>query len=118
LSVGADALRLISFQGNEMRMTRAPNSVDSLAPDDLFVLAIQKIPITPGIPHHVICGDRGKAGNKDKTKPVMSDGVVPYWSSHMETAESELIVPSGHGAHQHPQAIAEVERILKLNIRR
>ncbi len=118
LRVGADALRLVSFQSDEMRMKRAPNSVDSLAPNDRFVLAIQKIPITLGIPHHVICGDRGKGGNKDKTKPVMSDGVVPYWSSHMETAESELIVPSGHGAHQDPQAIAEVERILKVNIQR
>ena len=71
--------------------------------------------MTPGIPHHVICGDCGRGDHKDNTKPVMSDGVVPYWSSHMETAESELIVPSGHTAHQNPQAIAEVERILKLN---
>ena len=118
LRTGADALRLISFQGNEMRIKRAPNSVDSLAPNDRFVLAIQKMPITPGIPHNVICGDRGMGGNKDKTKPVMSDGVVPYWSSHLETAESELIVPSGHNAHQTPQAIAEVERILKLNLQR
>lgn len=114
--IGSDALRYVSFHGDEMRMKRAPNSVDSLAPNDLVMLAIQKIPITPGIPHHVICGDRGKVGHKDKTKPVMSDGVVPYWSSHMETAESELIVPSGHGAHKHPQAIAEVKRLLKLNV--
>jgi pimeloyl-ACP methyl ester carboxylesterase len=118
LHAGSDALPLVSFRGDEMRLKRAPNSVDTLAPNDRFVLAIQKIPITPGIPHHVICGDRGKGGNKDKTKPVMSDGAVPYWSSHMETAESELIVPSRHGVHKHPQAIAEVERILKLNIRR
>jgi len=118
LSAGADALRLVSFQGNEMRMKRAPNSVDSLAPNDLVMLALQKIAITPGVPHHVICGDRGQGGHKDGTKPVMSDGVVPYWSSHMETAESELIVPSGHGVHKNPQAIAEVERILKLNLRR
>ena len=117
LRVGSDALRLVTFQGNEMRMERTPNSVDSLAPNDRLALAIQKIPITPGIPHHVICGDRGKAGNKDNTKPVMTDGVVPYWSSHMDTAESELIVPSGHGAHHNPQAIAEVERILKLHLR-
>ena len=115
LRVGSDALRLVAFRRDEMRMKRAPNSVDSLAPNDLVVLALQKIPVTPGIPHHVICGDRGKGGHKDKTKPVMSDGVVPYWSSHMETAESELIVPSGHDAHQNPQAIAEVERILKLH---
>jgi pimeloyl-ACP methyl ester carboxylesterase len=118
LRVGNDALRLVAFQRDEMRLKRAPNSVDSLAPNDLVMLALQKIPITPGIPHHVICGDRGKGGHKDKTKPVMSDGIVPYWSSHMGTAESELVVPSGHEAHQNPQAIAEVERILKLNIRR
>jgi hypothetical protein len=31
----------------------------------------------------------------------------------MNGAQSEHIVPSGHGAHQDPQAIAEVLRILK-----
>ena len=45
----------------------------------------------------------------------MSDGIVPYWSSHMETAQSELVVPSSHSAHQNPQAITEVKRILKEN---
>ncbi len=45
----------------------------------------------------------------------MSDGIVPYWSSHMDGAESELVVPSSHSAHQNPQAIAEVKRILKLH---
>jgi len=43
----------------------------------------------------------------------MSDGIVPYWSSHMDTATSELVVHSDHSAHQNPQAIAEVKRILK-----
>ena len=46
-----------------------------------------------------------------------SDGIVPYWSSHVDGAKSERIVPSDHGAHQNPQAIAEVLRILKLNAR-
>jgi pimeloyl-ACP methyl ester carboxylesterase len=118
LSVGSDALRLVAYQRGELRLKRSPNSVDSLAPNDLVVLAMQKIPVTPGIPHHVICGDRGRGGHRDRTKPVMSDGVVPYWSSHMDTAEGELIVPSGHGAHQNPKAIAEVERILKLHASR
>ena len=35
----------------------------------------------------------------------------------MEGAQSELIVPSAHPAHQNPQAIVEVHRILKLNAR-
>ena len=33
----------------------------------------------------------------------------------MNGAESEHIVPSGHNAHQSPEAIGEVLRILKVN---
>ena len=72
--------------------------------------AINTIPITPGIPYHTIMGDRGKGD-----APNSSDGVVPYWNSHMDGAKSELIVPSAQPAHQNPQAIEEVRRILKLN---
>jgi hypothetical protein len=85
--------------------------VDTLAPTNRFVIAINKIPITPGIPYHTIMGDRGRGD-----APNSSDGIVPYWSSHMEGAESELIVPSAHPAHQNPEAIAEVRRILMLNL--
>ena len=113
LKAGNSALKLATFQGSDLHLKRIPNSVDTLAPNSRFVKEINKIPVTPGIPHHVICGDRGKGGNKDTTKPVMSDGVVPYWSSHMDTASSEKVVPSGHSAHQNPEAILEVERILK-----
>ena len=74
------------------------------------VVAINKIPITPGIPYHSIIGDRGRGDT-----PKSSDGVVPYWSSHLDGAKSERIVPSGHGSPLNPQAIAEVHRILKLN---
>ena len=41
-----------------------------------------------------------------------TDGVVPYSSSHLEDAMSELIVTSGHGVQDTPQAILEVRRIL------
>jgi pimeloyl-ACP methyl ester carboxylesterase len=115
LQAGTDALRVATFQGDDLRLKRIPNSIDTLAPNNRFVKAIQKIPFAPGIPYHVICGDRGKGGNKDHTKPVMSDGIVPYWSSHLPGAQSELIVASGHSAHQNAQAIGEVERILKLH---
>ncbi len=98
-----------------LRLSGVPNSVDTLAPNSRFVKLINTIPITPGIPYHSIVGDRGKGGNKDHTPPESSDGVVPYWSSHLDGAQSELIVPSTHSAHQNPQAIAEVRRILRLN---
>jgi pimeloyl-ACP methyl ester carboxylesterase len=112
LKAGPEAVAALVTDGDSAKARRIPNSVDTLAPDNGFVLAINRIPITPGIPYHSIMGDRGKGGNKDHTKPVSSDGVVPYWSSHLDGAQSELIVPSPHSAHQNPQAIAEVERIL------
>jgi hypothetical protein len=65
----------------------------------------------PGIPHHSIMGDRGRGDT-----PNSSDGVVPYWSSHLQGAQSELIVNSDHGAQYNPQAIREVERILKVTL--
>jgi pimeloyl-ACP methyl ester carboxylesterase len=92
-------------------LNRMPNSVDTLEPNDRFVEAVNKIPITPGIPYHSIMGDRGR----DDT-PNSSDGIVPYWSSHLDGAKSELIVNSGHGAQYNPQAIREVARILKKNV--
>ena len=70
-----------------------PNSVDTLEPNDRFVQAVDKLPITRGIPYDSIMGDRGR-GNT----PNSSDGVVPYWSSHLDGAQSELIVDSGHDA--------------------
>ena len=92
-------------------LNRMPNSVDTLEPNDRFVEAVNKLPITRGIPYHSIIGDRGRGDT-----PNSSDGVVPYWSSHLPGAQSELIVNSDHGAQYDPQAIREVERILKLNL--
>lgn len=91
-----------------LHLNRLPNSIDTLAPNNRFVREVNKIPITPGIPYHSIIGDRGR-GNT----PNSSDGVVAYWSSHLNGARSELIVPSNHSSPSNPQAIAEVRRILK-----
>lgn len=107
LAAGAEVRQHIRYGAQEMRLSRIPNSVDTLAPNNRFVLAINKYPITPGVPYHTIVGDRGRGDS-----PNSSDGVVPYWSSVMPGARSAAIVPSNHSAHQNPQAIAEVRRIL------
>ncbi|MEZ0388208.1 MAG: esterase/lipase family protein, partial [Verrucomicrobium sp.] len=93
-----------------------PNSIDALDPENRFLLTINNIKPTPGIPYHSIIGDRGKGGNLDKTKPMSTDGLVPYWSSHIDGAKSELVIPSGHWTNQDPTAIAEVRRILMEHI--
>ncbi len=50
---------------------------------------------------------------------------VPIWAtafalvagvSGMSTFESELIVPTNHGAHVHPLAILELKRILQFHL--
>jgi pimeloyl-ACP methyl ester carboxylesterase len=113
LQAGYDAMSLATFQSDDLRLRRMPNSIDNLAPNNRFVRAINTIPMNSRIPVHVISGDRGIGGNPDKTRPVMSDGIVPYWSSYIPSAVSEKIVTSDHAAHQNSQAIEEIARILK-----
>jgi hypothetical protein len=101
---------ILTFDPAALRLNQLPNAVNSLTPDNPFVLEMNKIPITPGIPYHTIEGDRGRGD-----LPNSSDGVVAYWSSHLEGARSELIVPSDHFAATKPETIAEVKRILGSN---
>jgi pimeloyl-ACP methyl ester carboxylesterase len=92
----------------ELKPKRRANSVDSLSPKSRFLNAMNTIPMTPDVPYHTIIGDRGRGDS-----PRSSDGVVPYWSSHIQGAVTENIVPSDHSAHQNSQAIADVLRLLK-----
>jgi len=110
-SIYAETKPLLIADPAARPLNRMPNSVDTLEPNDRFVEAVNKLPITPGIPYHSIIGDRGRGDT-----PNSSDGVVPYWSSHLNGARSELVVNSDHGAQYNPQTIREVERILKLNL--
>lgn len=105
------ALSAASADVSGLLMRNAPNSIGTLSPRNPFVLEVDKLPIVPSVPYHSIIGDRGKGNTPDS-----SDGVVAYWSSHLEGAASEKIIPSNHTAHQHPDGIAEVRRILLLHL--
>jgi pimeloyl-ACP methyl ester carboxylesterase len=110
LHVARDVKHFVRSDSSLLKANHIPNSVDTLSPDSHFVKLLGSIPIATSIPVHSIMGDRGKGDT-----PKSSDGVVPYESSHFAGAHSELIVPSGHSAHQDPKAIAEVGRILRLH---
>jgi pimeloyl-ACP methyl ester carboxylesterase len=111
LTLGQAAMEALPPDPAALQLKRVPNSVDTLAPNNRFVVAINKLPITPGVPYHTIAGDRGRGDT-----PKSSDGVVAYWSSHLDGANSEFIAPCDHSSPLNPQAMAEVHRILKLNI--
>lgn len=97
---------------------RLPNSIDLLNPGNLFINTVDKLPLKRGVPYHTLLGDRGKGGFLDHTKPQLTDGFVPYWSGHLEGAQSERIVPSAHWSHLHPLGMTEIKRILLGHLRR
>ena len=89
---------------------RMPNGVTGLSPRSPPLRVMDKLPVRA--PHHTILGDRGR-GNS----PNSSDGVVAYWSSHLDSAESQKVVPGPHGSCELPQTIEELRRILRLHLK-
>jgi len=98
---------LVQLTGSSKRL---PNSITGLKPSNPALPIVNEARIS--VPYHSIIGDRGKDHCPDCT-----DGVVPYWSSHLDGAQSEVIVPGPHGACELPQTIAALDRILRLHLR-
>jgi hypothetical protein len=98
---------LTQFTGSARRL---PNSVSGLSPKNPSLKIVNSARITA--PYHSIIGDRGRGDTPNST-----DGVVPYWSSHLDGAKSELIVPGPHGSQDLPQTIVELKRILHLHLK-
>lgn len=106
-----DFIGILSVDSSGLTLDHMPNSIDTLSPNNRFVRTVAKLPIAPGIPYHSIMGDRGLGNTPDS-----SDGVVEYWSSHLDGAASERIVPSWHPGHQNREGIDEVRQILRQHV--
>ena len=87
------------------------DSVHALSPRQPSLPILASLPNNHRVREFSIIGNEGKAGPLEES----SDGIVDYWSSHIDRAESEKIVPAGHYAFKHSEAVAEVKRVLKLN---
>ena len=103
--ISTSFLGTLATLGQKLPVQGLPTGIDGLSPKNPVVTTSADIPVA--VPFHSIIGNEDKAGVPDGT-----DGVVPYWSSHLDSAQTELIVKSGHGAHEHPLAIREVRRIM------
>ncbi|MEZ5386531.1 MAG: hypothetical protein R3F13_13545 [Prosthecobacter sp.] len=91
-----------------------PTSVDNLSHESPYVRNTMSLPLRPGLRIHSIIGSKDGLPPGD---PRCTDGFVPYTSSHLDGAESELIIRVGHGVHDTPEAAAEIARILRLHLR-
>jgi len=99
---------LESKEGREEKLLSQANGIANLAPDSLFSLALGDSVWNPAVPVHSIIGDMWTVGSTNGT-----DGVVAYWSSHINNAQSELVVKADHlSLHKKMPAISELRRIL------
>jgi hypothetical protein len=87
-------------------------SIDSLSPGGKFTTILTELPMSTRVKKDSIIGDRGAGGDPWKT----SDGVVPYWSSHIEGVP-ETIIPSTHSGPEHERCAVKVKELLHEHLR-
>ena len=85
-----------------------PTSVGELAEGHPLLAALFDLGIDPSVRSHSIIADL-----RDPPNAGATDGIVPYSSSHLECAGSELLVHGSHICLSNPAVIQEVRRILR-----
>ena len=85
-----------------------PTSVGELAEGHPLLAALCDLGIDPSVRSHSIIADL-----RDPPNAGATDGIVPYSSSHLEGARSELLIHGSHICLSNPAVIQEARRILK-----
>jgi pimeloyl-ACP methyl ester carboxylesterase len=110
IMIGPKLVSQLQANKEEELLDRFPNSIDTLRPNARVIVAMEHLPIKSSVACYSIIGneDAGEGNLADS-----SDGIVPYSSSHLSCARSELVVPYGHSYVQSsPPCIAEIKQIL------
>lgn len=89
-----------------------PTSIDNMDADQPFVKTLVSLEIAPGVHCHSIIAVDGVGPFEE-----LDDGIVAYRSAHLEHADSEFVVQSGHSCQAKAPVIEEVRRILLLHLR-
>ncbi|OTG91567.1 esterase/lipase family protein [Acinetobacter sp. ANC 3813] len=88
------------------------NGPSNLSHTSKFVSLTEDIMPIKSMKYHSIIGN---ATNSDDPN-VISDGVVPYKSAHLDGAISEKIIKGGHSIQETPEAVLELRRILRQHL--
>lgn len=93
------------------------NDVIQNGPSDLskkskFMELTADIPPQKGLLFHSIMGNITKSQDPN----IMTDGIVPYKSAHLDGAVSEKIITGGHSIQETPEAVLELRRILRQHL--
>ncbi|WP_435370153.1 hypothetical protein [Acinetobacter haemolyticus] len=88
------------------------NGAGDLSHGSKFMQLSKEIQPSKDVIYHSIVGNSTSGQSVDR----MTDGIVPYQSSHLPNAASELIIRGGHSIQETPEAILEIRRILRLHL--
>ena len=97
---------------HKITLANVQNGPSDLSKKSEFMKMTGEAQIIPNLPYHSIMGNL--QGNVPKSE--MSDGIVPYNSSHLDGAVSEKIISGGHSIQETPEAVLELRRILRLHL--
>lgn len=88
------------------------NGPSNLSPNSSFMKLTSDILPNERYIYHSIMGNQVQSQNPQK----MSDGIVPYLSSHLTGQSSVKIIQGGHSIQETPEAVLELRRILRDNL--
>lgn len=98
----------IELTGSTSTQGLIQNGPDELSPNSRFMQLTHQVMPKANLPYHSIMGNV----KKSNLPSAMSDGIVPYTSSHLPQAQSEKVFQGGHSIHAKPETILELRRIL------
>lgn len=85
------------------------NGPSDLSHNSKFTELTEDVQPRKGLVFHSIIGNSTNSTDPD----IMTDGIVPYRSAHLEGAASEKIIKGGHSIQETPEAVLELRRILR-----
>ncbi len=88
------------------------NGPSDLSHNSKFTLLTKNVMPKQGMIYHSIMGNATESSDPN----IMTDGIVPYTSSHLDGAVSEKIIKGGHSIQETPEAVLELRRILRLHL--
>ncbi len=88
------------------------NGPSDLSKNSKFTELTENVMPYKGMIYHSIIGNNTKSNDPN----IISDGIVPYKSAHLDGAASEKIIHGGHSIQETPEAVLELRRILRLHL--
>lgn len=105
----------IQLQNSTIGSLYLQNGPSQLSNRSTFIKLTKDLTINDHVTYHTIMGDYHGSAEELQGSLVgqnLSDGIVPYDSSHLDGAASETVITGGHNIHENPKTILQLRKIL------